>query len=201
MEIYENRNIEFEYFNEKKLSVHDFLKSIKTDLANNISKNIGFIDKYNEVIYFEISYINKNDDVSSFSFSDNIKNFYVDGICTDKFAKDLIYYANRKENYDYGMELFYGDGDLFDYYDYDEDDDEQIEYNINNFIIDSFYVTIYMDVYKILHKNKFYKDLYDDLMPVAWHPSRYLEWCVDIEGVKVFERVMGRRLIVSHYVV
>ena len=30
----------------------------------------------------------------------------------------------------------------------------------NYFIINSFCVTIYIDSYKLLHKNKFYKDLY-----------------------------------------
>ena len=175
----------------KKLRVHDFIESINTDLTNTISKNLGFIDKDNEVIYFEISYTNKNGEVGSFDFSDNIKKFDVDGICTDKFARDLIYYANKEENYAYGMELFYGDGDLIDYYDYDEDDDDQIEYNINNFIIDSINITIYTNPYKIIHKKKFYKDLYDDLMPIAWHPSRLLDWCADIEELKFLKELWG----------
>ena len=42
---------------------------------------------------------------------------------------------------------------------------------------------------KRIHKRTFYRDLYDDLMPVAWHPDRFLDWCVDIEELKVLEEL------------
>ena len=63
------------------------------------------------------------DNEEYFNFNESIIRFGLNGLCTVKFARDLIYYANKKENYDYGMELFYGDGDIIDYY----EDDDQIE--------------------------------------------------------------------------
>ena len=37
----------------------------------------------------------------------------------------------------------------------------------------------------------FLKDLYDELIPIAWHPSRVLEWCLDFEESKGFESALG----------
>ena len=44
LEICENRNFDFEYYNEKKLCVNDFIESIKADLLYKISKNRCFIN-------------------------------------------------------------------------------------------------------------------------------------------------------------
>ena len=35
------------------------------------------------------------------------------------------------------------------------------------------------DLYKVMHKRKYYKSLHTDLLPIAWHPDRYLDWCID----------------------
>ena len=64
-----NRKIELKYLNEKRLGVHDFIESIKTDLLFNISKNRGYND---EVIDFEICYTDNNNK-SYFCFRYNIK--------------------------------------------------------------------------------------------------------------------------------
>ena len=29
------------------------------------------------------------------------------------------------------------------------------------------------------HKARYYKSLYAELLPIAWHPDRYLDWCID----------------------
>ena len=177
----ENGIIEFKYLNEKRLCVNDFMKSIKRDLTHTISKNLGFIDEKNEVIYFEILFTDKNGEEEIFDFSDNIKKFNADDICVDDFTKDLLDFINEMNYLCDG--IYYSGDDVVDFrYDH---------YNINNFIIDSFNVTIYSNADKILHKKKFYKDLYDDLMFVAWNPSRYLEWCVDIDELKFLKELWG----------
>ena len=48
-----------------------------------------------------------------------------------------------------------------------------------------------MNPYRRIHKSTFYRDLHDDLMPVAWHPDRFLDWCVDIEELKCLEERWG----------
>ena len=47
-----------------------------------------------------------------------------------------------------------------------------------------------------IHKRTFYRDLYDDLMPVAWHPDRFLDWCIDIEELKCLKRAMGGPFVI-----
>ena len=49
-----------------------------------------------------------------------------------------------------------------------------------------FDVVINIDSYKVEHKKKFYKDLHNDLMVVAWHPKRVVDWCYDIEEQEIF---------------
>ena len=58
-------------------------------------------------------------------------------------------------------------------------------------IINSCMVMIYTDRYKKFHKNRFYKDLYDELMTITWHPSRFADWCLDFEESKDYERALG----------
>ena len=39
---------------------------------------------------------------------------------------------------------------------------------------------IHHELFRYHHKRKFYKKLYyDDLLPVAWHPDRFFDWCLD----------------------
>ena len=65
-----------------------------------------------------------------------------------------------------------------------EKEDYKIEHSINDFIIISFKVTLYTNMHKIIHKNKFYKSLYDDIMEVAWNPDRFMNWCLDFEDLR-----------------
>ena len=44
------------------------------------------------------------------------------------------------------------------------------------------HITIKMlNAYKHYHKSDFYRGLRDELMAIAWHPDRVLDWCVDHE--------------------
>ena len=55
-----------------------------------------------------------------------------------------------------------------------------------------FYKDLHDDLMKAIHKRKFYKDLHDELMVVAWRPTRYLDWCIDFEELKFLkEEVWG----------
>ena len=44
---------------------------------------------------------------------------------------------------------------------------------------------IIKDLYQYHHKCKFFKQIYSELMPIAWHPDRVIDWCID-EGEKEF---------------
>ena len=110
----------------------------------------------------------------------------MDGIYTDKFVGELLDIVNDRHNEwlkDYYF--YYGDGEY--------DDDYQTKYNINNFIIYSFEVIIPLDVFKKLHKQKFYKDLYDELMEVAWDPDRFMDWCLDFEESRNLKERWGKK--------
>ena len=196
--------ISLKYYNRKKLRICDFIETIREDLLKKISKNRGFIDKKNGYIYFEIIYYNKDDDEYDnerpFNYYEDI-NFGVNGICGDKFVKNLLNYANKKFKEilkDYvGFEYYYeneeyilGDGyhEIFGYYDK--------ECNINkfdkNFIVGSLNVEINIDSYKLEHKKKFYKTLHNDLMEVAWGTDRVLNWCLDFEELRDLKERWGK---------
>ena len=36
------------------------------------------------------------------------------------------------------------------------------------------------------HKARYYKSLYAELLPIAWHPDRYLDWCIDEDEKRDF---------------
>ena len=38
-------------------------------------------------------------------------------------------------------------------------------------------------------RKKLKKDIYDELEPIAWHPDRWWDWCVDIEEKKEIEKL------------
>ena len=177
--------IELAYLNEKRLGFNDFMKFIKPDLLYNISKN----SVYNAFIGFEICYTNNNyydengDNTFYFSFTENINDFDFIGLYTDEFNRELFYQVNKecylwlKTNFIGDGVIDYGDEDVVDYYDKDCDD-------VKDLIIDSFEVIIYADSDKVEHKNKFHKDLHNDLMVVAWRPDRVLDWCLDFEELR-----------------
>ena len=146
-----------------------------------------------------------------FVFSDDLINFVTNGMKSDMFGKDILYFANknyrswRKNNFisylysDDDYEYEYDSDDDYIDYEYDGDDNNVVgyyidkynlyhkykkKYNMNNFIINSFEVVIYINNYKILHKRDFYNDLYDDIMAAAWHTDRYLDWCLDFEELR-----------------
>ena len=36
------------------------------------------------------------------------------------------------------------------------------------------------------HKARYYKSLYAELLPIAWHPDRVIDWCIDEDEKRDF---------------
>ena len=171
MEILEhngNRFFSLQYYNDKKLNVCDFIESIKEDLLKILSKNRGFIeekqgdeddDKY--AIKIRISY-EIFEDGTSFYYYSNSK-FGVNGICVNKFTKDLINCANEKYEKCGGKFFSFEEECVIKKF------DEKSH-------IDFFDVIIYVNYDKITHKKKFYQKLHDEIVAAVWQPSRYLDF-------------------------
>ena len=204
-----------EYYNDKKLSFCDFIKSIKEDLLKILSKYRVFIDYHddedcdfydqynenNEFIQFAITYYNNRSNLKEYIVFKSAKNFDLYGICVDNFVKSALNCANtRLKDYvggDYGpyfhcFDQYYDD--CFEYY-MGGDAYYNKKCNINEFdkkfFVKKLDVDIYINYYKYIHKKEFYKDLHNDLMVIAWHPSRYLDWCIDVEELRDLKERWG----------
>ena len=55
------------------------------------------------------------------------------------------------------------------------------------------YDSIHHDLLRHLHKCKFFKKIHDRLLPIAWHPARFFDWCVDEED-KEFLKEMWKEV-------
>ena len=53
------------------------------------------------------------------------------------------------------------------------------------------YDSIHCDLLRHHHKREFFGRVRDELLPVAWHPDRFFDWCLD-EGEKEFLEEMWR---------
>ena len=206
--------LNLKYQNDRKVGICDFIEQIKDSVLKNLSQNREYFSEY---IYCKhvmlcnnisgsIEYC-ANDDGYYFqgaiSFSKN-KDFGVGGISVNDFVKELLEIANEdffEEEYNYynhpvygriienheALDHYYKNGVFLAYYDK--------ECNINafdkRFYVTSLEVSIFLDKNKILHKELFYKPLHDELMAVAWHPSRYLDWCIDFEELRDLKERWG----------
>ena len=45
------------------------------------------------------------------------------------------------------------------------------------------------ELFRWHHKKKYQMGIEDELMPVAWHPSRYWDWCMDEDEKKTAEQL------------
>ena len=45
------------------------------------------------------------------------------------------------------------------------------------------------DLFRYHHKRKLSRRIQNDPLPVAWHPDRFLDWCVDEEEKRFFARM------------
>ena len=158
-----------EYFNTERINNMDFLRLIKKDCLYTLSKALSI--KYEdegkrETVDFQINYT-----------QDNGVKYYFCFCFTPKCDMSVIFPSDEFSN---------------DFLNDREESKEFTEALINKkVIIDSFWACVYTNTDKVLRKNKFYKDLHNDLIVKAWHPSRYLDWCLDIEELKFLKELWG----------
>ena len=173
-------DINFEYINEKGLGLYDFINSIIKDLIKNISKNRCFIDEnINNFFEFIVNFINDENGENKINFYVDIEEFDNGNLHTCKFIEDVVKFV-------IDFDGFIDDDSIIAY----GFRTEEFKCDINDYI-DSFEVNLYVNGDKLSHKSKFYNDLYDGIMAAAWHPSRYLDWCVDIEELKFLKELWG----------
>ena len=48
---------------------------------------------------------------------------------------------------------------------------------------------IHNELFQFHHKRKYFKSLDEELAPIAWHPDRYWDWCLDEEERKEIEKL------------
>ena len=51
--------------------------------------------------------------------------------------------------------------------------------------------TVFDELFKYHHKRNFYRKIYEELLPVAWHPDRVYDWCFDEEEKGFLEEMWG----------
>ena len=40
-----------------------------------------------------------------------------------------------------------------------------------------------------MHKHEYYKSLYAEILPIAWNPDSFLDWCVDEDLKKLLSKL------------
>ena len=159
----------FVYYNKEELNFCDFIEAIKENLLKHFTKNRGFIfakDSRKKYIKFSICCDNRRDDTYDYRFSHKAYvNFGVNGICANAFVKDLLKSANKKfEATSFDEHKCYR-GKKFNVTNFDK-----------KFIVDSLSVSMQLNQNKVLHKEKFYKKLHDEIVAAVWQPWRYLDF-------------------------
>ena len=51
------------------------------------------------------------------------------------------------------------------------------------------YGKIHEELLKYHHKLKYFKKIYEEMLPIAWHPDRWWDWCVDEEEKEIMEEM------------
>ena len=80
----------------------------------------------------------------------------------------------------------------------DDDDDDDIEhvnfFEFNTYMMihkEIYFKSLSSELYKGVHKHRYFKSIHRDLIPIAWHPDRYLDWCLDEEEKKDLKQLWG----------
>ena len=149
------------YFN-SKLDSCAFINSIKNDIIKRLAKNREcLIEKINLCFHFW----RRDDERKS-----------ICGNQTPIFFENLNFGDNGINSNDLMEKILIGEKRAVSIKDFD-----------NKYIITEIFFGRVYDYFKILHKKKFHKYLRDELMVVAWHPTRYLDWCIDFEELRFLE--------------
>ena len=48
---------------------------------------------------------------------------------------------------------------------------------------------IHKELFWYHHKHKFSKKIYEEMLPIAWHPDRFWNWCFDEDEKRVAEKL------------
>ena len=48
---------------------------------------------------------------------------------------------------------------------------------------------VYEELFWYHHKHKFSKKIYEEMLPIAWHPDRFWNWCFDEDEKRVAEKL------------
>ena len=45
---------------------------------------------------------------------------------------------------------------------------------------------IHRELFQYHHKREFFRQIHDEVLPIAWYPERFWDWCVDKDGEEIF---------------
>ena len=132
----------------------NFLRLIKKDCLYTLSKalSIKYEDIDKEIVDFQIEYTQDNGYKHYFGFSFSPKCDMSGIFPADEFSNDFL--NEREEAKKFRNALI----------------------NNKKIFIDSFWVCVYTNTDKVLHKNKFYKKLHDEIVAAVWDPNWYLDF-------------------------
>ena len=54
-----------------------------------------------------------------------------------------------------------------------------------------YFESLSADIYKAVHKRRYWKSIDSDLLPVAWHPNRVVDWCFNEDEKCDLKRLWG----------
>ena len=175
--------MKFKYYNKEKLLTKDFLNEMNKEFLSFLSKNRVFLfdplGNKKETIKLKIYYKLIKDGKIFFNYEYCLINLDKGILLND--GKVILAYDDFK---DYWEKLI-NEANYFYEKNYKNLDNREIN-NINEIIIDSLKIELFENRLKIKHKEKFYKNLHGDLIVVAWHPKRVVDWCYDIEEKEIY---------------
>ena len=79
------------------------------------------------------------------------------------------------------------------------DSDLERPYSVDDLLIGDLSVKVYIsfkdellhEAWKGIHRRIFRNDIWGELMSVAWHPSRFVYWCLDLEEFQELKERWG----------
>ena len=165
----------FLYDNVDCLRVYDFLEEYKSSILYRVSSfNPWLVEKVRLV--FTMAHFPIDDNEIVFEYS---KDF--DKLCVKDIAEDLC--KGAEDLALFGM----------------VDSDLERPYSVDELLIGDLVVNVYIsfkdellhEVWKGEQWRIFRNEIWVELMSVAWHPSRFVYWCLDVEEFQEVEERWG----------
>ena len=167
-------SFDFLYDNVDRLGVYDFMEEYKSGILYTVSSfNQCFVEKVRLV--FTMAYFPIDDNEIVYEYS---KDF--DKLCTKDIAENLCKGAEDLASGIVGLDL------------------EQ-PYSIDDLLIGDLLVTVFIsfkdellhEAWKGIHRRILLNDIQYELKAVAWHPSRFVYWCLDLEEFQELKERWG----------